>query len=412
MKLYKGSFIYFLINPGVFFFLLHIFMLLLYYLVPQKILELSFQNILPYYPNFLYLLLHITLIISYVFGVILSAYFYKNKTNFVLSKKRINHHYQFLKIIFIVSTILSSISIIYIFIFIVNGNMFHYLFLGVGNIFKSYVYKNLSIIIMGRHLILTSYISYLILSNYYNFKSKIYLVLLSLNTLILFLFTSSRLTPVFLFLIYIFLKIFFHKINFKKLYRISILILFIFIMGVFYRSIGTWENVAGDQVSFYFLPFFEIFSYLFTPLSYTFAIYEKVNNLNLDVVLPYTFNVIYTVFNLPMVNTPIRDAIQNYYNPNFNQIGIFGTFFGTYGVFSYFVLFFYGYLSGIIYYTSRKSILSLMLLPIVLLSIFDSIRGFLLFQNILAANILFICFVYIIYVFLKKIYPNNKKKFT
>src|SRR5690606_34501042 len=104
---------------------------------------------------------------------------------------------------------------------------------------------------------------------------------------------------------------------------------------------------------------------------------------------------IFSLFNIETVGFDPNYYIPTYYDASLNQIGLMGQWFSGYGYLFFFPVFVYGFISGYIFKLYRNgSLVGLMLYPIVVVSLLDSFRGFLLFQNISVANIMF-CLTFI-----------------
>jgi len=303
-----------------------------------------------------------------------------------------------------VTLVLSLISVIFVLIHCLEAGISikDNLLSGQGNVFKDVVYSKAPIaqvMIMARHLILTSFITWFIL-----YKNEIHIKTLPLiifSSAVLFLFTSSRLTIMAILLI-CFLYYFVGRNRIKiKLYVFVLAVIGLFVvfgLGVIYRSIETWQIFTGED-NIFIIVATEFIGYFISPVNYSIALVEGMNCCYLYSVVKTFFCFILTVFNIEDVfSITYLDNIKNFYNPSLNQIGLVGLWFTGFGPFLFIPSFLFGFISGIAYRSYNSGSLNgLLFYPLIYFTIFDSFRGFLMTQNVIISNILFISIFLLLY---------------
>lgn len=354
--------------------------------------------------------LYFILILSFIFGARLASAYSNSSDGDVHS---VSKHIGFIRWLHYCSLYLMIFSTVFVVIAILRGNidLYNTLLTGNANTFKAILYStpsNFQALIMGRHLILAAFSSWLIL--YYYDKPPKTLPLILLVAIVLFLFSSSRLVVIGMLLIF-----FLFYLSRIKLRLSSIVILFgmicglvvVFGIGVWFRSTGTWFRVTGSENILVAIGA-EFFGYFVSPVNYSVALIQEGAFFYIDNILQFTFSAVYSVLNLP-VNSEYLLQIQRYYNPGLNQIGLLGQWYTGYGPFLFIPSFLFGFAAGLAYSQFLKRNLSgFLFYPIVLIALFDSFRGFLLFQNILAANLFFIGLAWMVYHSLKFIVADPR----
>lgn len=264
-----------------------------------------------------------------------------------------------------------------------------------ANLFRQTVYSSSAmsqILIMGRHLVLVALITWFGLG-LQDLRRPRTLPVIVISSVVLFVFTSSRLTVESLFLT---AALFWLSTRARKgggvgaryIYPVLVLagLLLVFGAGVWIRSLGTWQPAAGSALGGVG---YEAVAYLISPVNYSVAFVEEGVALVRGLGLNSFFSVVYTIFNLP-VNDSFREGIRWYYYPSLNQLGLLGEWFTIMGPLLWIPALFYGIVAEAAHTLfQRNTPEGVLLYPIVLISVLDSVRGFLLPQNILAANIVF-----------------------
>jgi len=345
------------------------------------------------------ILIYLFSIFSFILGYIISKHV---KLNF---KKIKQSELEFIKRPAIIMTAISISFLLYI---IINNYSFldliQIIVASTANQFKSVVYTSgLVGLLIFRHLVILLTTIYFIKLYNLNINDKKLLIFIMISIIPLFLFTSSRLTVISFFIIFLVFFLNTKKITTSsvvKIFLILLLIIFIFALGIYFRSITTWQNVSGNTGILTPI-LYEIGAYFISPVNYTVAFIEEslpfIQN-GYTFLLPFVFSVLNIHIDSNYLNT-----ISSFYNPSLNQIGIISQAYINHGYFLLVFFILYGYISGIFYrYFINKDLIGLLLYPIIYISLFDSVRGFLLMQNILAANILFIIFFHFVYKYLTK----------
>ena len=347
--------------------------------------------------------LYFILILSFVFGSRLASA-YSNYSNGDVHS--ISRHIGFIRWLHYCSLCLMTFSAVFVVIAILKKDvdLFDTLAMGNANTFKAILYSTSSTfqaLLMGRHLVLTAFSSWLIL--YYYDKRPKTLPLIIIVAVILFLFSSSRLVVIGMLLIFFLFYLSGIRLRLSSMVMLLAMacgLVIVFGIGVWFRSAGTWFRVTGSENILVAIGA-EFFGYFISPVNYSIALIQEGVSFYIDNMLQFTFSVVYSVLNLP-VNSEHLLKIQRYYNPGLNQIGLLGQWYTGYGPFLFIPSFLFGFIAGLSYSQFLKRNLNgFLLYPIVLIALFDSFRGFLLFQNILAANLFFIVLVWIVYHSLK-----------
>jgi hypothetical protein len=224
---------------------------------------------------------------------------------------------------------------------------------------------------------------------------------------LLFLFTSSRFTLLAAAIIAMFFRFgrsgaapnrqgrgwaLFRQVLFAAL------LLLIFMGGVWLRSIATWRDTSNPW-SVLLGPLYETTAYVVSPVNYSFAFIAEGVAFARGLSLDHFFSFIYTVLNAPEDNT-FRDLIAWNYNPSLSLIGLVGEWYTITGPLLWLPALMYGFIAGATFERFRcGSLAGTLLYPIVLVSIYDSLRGFALPLNLLAANILYLGFGVVVALF-------------
>lgn len=352
----------------------------------------------------------ITLKSAVIFVIMLVSFFYGTK--FIFSKKNIQKNTIFIKendlsfllfihktslIITLISTLaivlfmLSSMGITFIFDLIENAN---------ANLIKNQIYSaplSVQILMMGRHLILISMVSWILLLKYKKAHFTNFTIILFCS-IVLFFFTSSRLTLMSIILIY-FISKFKNERSFFKGLILFLIIVSIFGLGVLTRSSGTWEGLTGSSNIFVIIGA-EFLAYFVSPVNYSVAVINENIAFNISSITTF-FTFIYSILNIEIPS--FTSQISEFYVSSLTQMGILGQIYPGYGPLIIIPLFFYGYISSRLYYLFKENnVMGQLLYPLIFITLFDSFRGFLLFQSIIFSNFIFFLFITSIYRLLKK----------
>jgi hypothetical protein len=249
--------------------------------------------------------------------------------------------------------------------------------------------------IMARHLVLTALITWPFVTQ--PLSRRVSLGVLSVTVVFLTLFTSSRLTAISAVLIWLLaLRVDSIEEKASSIYvrRLLLGVLFIltlFGIGVFTRSVGTWAGLTGSD-NILLNASAEFLAYYISPVNYSTAIVNDFDAGGVGLAAVYVFGFIFSVLNVddPTAVAAVFDSIAPYYNSSLNQIGLLGQFFTGFGPLFVVPVGIYGYVAQRAYLSyRRRSPWGVLFYPLVYISLFDSFRGFLLTQNILAANWIF-----------------------
>ena len=276
-------------------------------------------------------------------------------------------------------------------------NVLAVIFAAQANIFKKVVYSSDSLsqlLIMGRHLVLAALITWCA-APHLGIRRYPTVPVIVLAAMVMFLFTSSRLTVMSLMIIGMLFWFVRRSDRERTWLRRAMPIIglvalgLIFALGVWTRSLGTWATAGGGRGPIA-AAIYELGAYLASPVNYSLAFVEDggafINGLGLD----NFFNVVFTALNLP-VDYSYRDAIYWYYDSRLDRIGLLGEWYAIAGPLFWIPTLGFGYLAGLMHVRFRARTLSgLLLYPVVLIAVIDSTRGFLLTENIVAANLLFL----------------------
>jgi hypothetical protein len=266
-----------------------------------------------------------------------------------------------------------------------------------ANTIKHEVYDtgaSTQVLMMGRHLVLAAMITWFVLGRYQLRRPRTIPWIVAAAA-VLTLFTSSRLTGESISLI---ATLFWFSQDVGNLRAVShlrrvaivVVLLLIFAGGVWARSLHTWTGSSSGALGIVLGPIYEAMAYIVSPVNYGMAFIANgvafVRGFGLDNI----FGVVYTVLNVP-VDDSYRQLISWNYSPALNQIGLLGEWFTIAGPLLWLPGMAYGFLSGALYERFRRgSIVGLLLYPVVLITLADTMRGFLLSQNIAAANLLYL----------------------
>jgi len=348
------------------------------------------------------LMMFILMLLSFGLGSFLGQYVSISKRdgskgfrNSILTHEVDFSRYYNLKYLMYCSLFFSLISVLYIFIILGFGfqDIIKVWANSQGNTIKELVYGKgglTSLIIMPRHLIIIAFISLCVLHRA-GYKNKIVAFLVIFLGLSIFIFTSSRLTAISIVVAYFLISIDREKLD--SLFFLNGLVFIICLIGLFilwviYRSAGTWEAVSGSD-NLVVAGFYELAAYLISPINYSIAIIEKGLTFDYGNILAFSFPVAFTLFDINVGFQP-DDYIGVFYSPSLTQIGILGQWYSGYGPILIIPFAIYGWLCGAVYKSfMRAKVLGLLFYPLVVVSLLDSFRGFLLFQNIIFANIIF-----------------------
>ena len=270
-----------------------------------------------------------------------------------------------------------------------------------ANQFTNEVYESSAgaqALIMGRHLVLSSLITWFVLGVWRKPRPLLSVPLILVAAATLYLFTSSRLTIESVLLIAM-LFWFTPRPGAPKtsplLGRLGqaavvLVLLVVFAGGVWLRSVTSWARLSSTASGLLLAPLYEAVAYVVSPVNYSLAFVADgvafVRGLGLD----NFFFVVYTVLNLPQ-DISFRQLITWNYNPLLNQIGLVGEWFTIAGPLLWIPAAAYGLLAGALYERfRRRTIAGLLLYPLVLVSLGDTMRGFLLPQNVVASNLLYL----------------------
>ena len=397
-----------IINPYIFFLTIQVTPLLVWFIVPSSIFEIS----LNYYdkPQF-------GLNSFLVYFSFLLAFFLGCKIS-LLRKRRIAviKEDDMKPILYLhkITLLLSFVSMLFILRFSFDGNLnvIEAILFGETNTLREYVYSRGAleqIIIMGRHLLFTSAITWYIL-NTSKVKIKTLPVIILIG-FILFLFTSSRFTLLSIILIVMVFKLQKPLINFNKvkLFIIVASLFFVFGLGVYFRSRNTWALWTGSD-NIFIIAFSEFIGYFISPINYSVALIEKQQYFYPKNIISSLFGFIVTALNLNIGPNSYLQNISNYYNPLLSAHGLVGLWFTGFGPFLFIPSFLFGYISGKYYKLFiNGNLYGMLFYPLIFISLFDSFRGFMLTQNYIMSNILFIVAFLFLWKLIKKIndYKTN-----
>lgn len=268
---------------------------------------------------------------------------------------------------------------------------------------------SMQVAIMARHLVLTALITLPFLKH--SFGRKVSLILLLVTVIFLAIFTSSRLTAISAVIIWLLsrgladggdsLK----RALARRVAWALLLVMLLFGAGVASRSAGTWAGLTGSD-NMVLNAWAEFLAYYVSPVNYSTAIVNDFDPGSFGLAAVYSIGVVFTVFNLddPSALAALFHSIAPYYNSSLNQIGLLGQFYSGWGPLFVIPMMAYGYMCQRAYNAYRRgTAVGLLLYPLMFISIFDSFRGFLLCQNILAANWLFVALAITAFHFLRQV---------
>ena len=400
-----------LINPLMCFMSIQIIPLLAWLIVPSQLFDISLQYYDKSHLGFTSLFVYATLLLSFYCGY---------KVSYVISLNAVHQQKQKVNLTPIIllhntSLLLCSISVMFVikFCFDADINVLDTVMSGTSNSFKYIVYSTSpfeQVLIMGRHLLATSAITWFMLRLFSIRKNTFPIILLL--AIVLFVFTSSRRSL----MIIIIIGALFHvhkpyisKVGLFKIMMAVPVLLVIFAIGVLIRSKGTWALYAGSS-NVVIMVVSEFIGYIISPVNYSVALVEEGRFFYSSSVLSTFFSFILSVFNLAGEADKVYLAsIDNFYNPSLNQIGLVGQWYTGFGPLLFIPSFVFGFISRKSYdLFIHRNITGMLFYPLVYFSLFDSFRGFLLTQNVIMSNILFIVFVVICYNWYTKAFRNDK----
>jgi hypothetical protein len=297
---------------------------------------------------------------------------------------------------------LSVVSAGYILVTILRSpvNPFAVVIAAQANVLKDVVYTDSvvsQVSIMGRHLVLAALVTWFVRKGHEN-RAPATLLPILLVASVLFVFTSSRLTSLALVLICVVFLFGYQwpHLPVSKRWRLTAAVIVVavtaltglFALGVLTRSLGTWTDTAGAE-GVMAAAGYEAVAYFASPVNYSVAFVEEgiafVNGLG----LANFFHVVFTVFNLP-VDYSYREPIAWYYESSLDRVGLLGEWFAIAGPFFWLPTLAYGFLAGVFFRAFRlKTLAGQLVYPIMVVAIVDSMRGFLLAENIIVANVLY-----------------------
>lgn len=260
------------------------------------------------------------------------------------------------------------------------------------------------VLIMGRHLVLAALITWFAIGSA-QVPRPPSLPVIGIAAAAMFVFTSSRLTVLGLMLITALFLFGTGKGTPSLRAAVGPVLAFaamalIFAAGVWIRSLATWVTAAGGGGLG--AAGYEGLAYAISPVNYTIAFVEGAVGFVRGLGLENFFNVVYTVFNLD-VDYSYRAGISWYYAPDLDRVGLLGEWYAVAGPLFWLPTLCFGVLAGFAYSQFRQQTLSgLLLYPVVLLTVFDSNRGFLLAENIAAANFLYMLAIVTLAHFLQR----------
>jgi len=397
-----------IINPFYLFCSIQLTPFILWYLLPDDIFIIALQGYKKAPMGFMSIAIYFILLCSFYFGYKVS-FAHANK-NALISSGQI----KYIKFLHNCTLVLSLLSVFFVIKYVLSGGLdfiYEALINNQANEFKKKVYTANVVTqasIIFRHMILTSFVTWFILKHY-DKKPKTLPIIIILCS-ILFLFTSSRLTLISIVVISIlfhFNRLEIYKYNNFKILLLIVMLILIFGLGVITRSLLTWQSLSHSDNPIVNISY-EFFGYLVSPVNYSVIIVEESIYPYLSTAIPTFFSFFISIFNFDEYFKPVfLKNISYYYNPSLNQIGLVGQLFSGFGYCLFIPAFLYGYLSGIAYRSFMKQhLLGMLLYPFFCISIFDSFRGLLLTQNIMAANWLFICCTFIFYKMSLSISPK------